>query len=208
MKISLVEDKNSDIDFFSDVVRRIDEVELTSTHTNLASFLAQYNKGTDIDYLFLDIYLGDTNIISHVKSLKKKYPDCEIIMYSSSDAYDDLYQAIVNGASGYVLKTTDKEELKNYINVILSGGAFVSPYMARMILTKMTSNFNKISKKLSDKEIETLKYLAQGWSYKKIAEEQNITMNGMKTRIRRMYQKLQAKNKLEAIYKFNKIIGS
>lgn len=202
--LSIVDDNISDIKALVDVVDQIDELSLNTRHTDICSFFTHYKGETGPDFLLLDIYLKDDNGIEHIQEIKKRYPNTEIIIYSFSQSYDDLYNAIINGASGYIFKTLNGAELERSLRTMAEGGAIISPLLAAKILENMRSNFFdfKKSNKLSEREIETLSYLAQGWTYTKIAEKQNLKMNGLKTRISRIYKKLHVTNKMAAVLKY------
>jgi DNA-binding NarL/FixJ family response regulator len=121
-------------------------------------------------------------------------------MVTMHDENEKIFTALRNGAVGYLLKKTSPSELIDAVKVAMEGGSPMSPNIAR----KVISSFQKkqdLDIELSDMEQNILKELASGLSYKAIAEKIFLSVDGVRYHIRNIYQKLEAKNRAEAVAK-------
>ncbi len=152
------------------------------------------------DVLLLDIELPGIHGTEGVKIFKEKYPKLITLMVTMHDENEKIFTALRNGAVGYLLKKTSPQELIEAIKVAVDGGSPMSPNIAR----KVISSFQKkrdLDVNLSDMEQDILKELASGLSYKAIAEKIFLSVDGVRYHIRNIYQKLEAKNRAEAVAK-------
>ena len=152
------------------------------------------------DVLLLDIELPGIHGTEWVKIFKEKYPKLITLMVTMHDENEKIFTALRNGAVGYLLKKTSPQELIEAIKVAVDGGSPMSPNIAR----KVISSFQKkrdLDVNLSDMEQDILKELASGLSYKAIAEKIFLSVDGVRYHIRNIYQKLEAKNRAEAVAK-------
>ena len=152
------------------------------------------------DLLLLDIELPGISGAEGIKQIKQKYPELLVLMVTMHDENEQVFKALRNGASGYLLKKTSPAELIEAIRVAVNGGAPMSPRIARMVI----DSFHQPAKAdidLSDTESEILSYLADGLSYKAIGEEVHLSVDGVRYHIRNISQKLEARNRSEAVAK-------
>ncbi|HZZ27833.1 MAG TPA: response regulator transcription factor [Pirellulales bacterium] len=152
----------------------------------------------------VDINLPGMDGIECVRRLKANLPDLEVLMLTTYDETDLIFNSLRAGANGYVLKSAPAAELMHAIEQIHSGGSPMSMPIAR----KVVGYFSQIRKKnpevekLSKREYEVLSLLAEGYRYKEICAALNISMSTVRTHIRRMYQALQVESRTEATVKF------
>jgi DNA-binding NarL/FixJ family response regulator len=108
------------------------------------------------------------------------------------------------GASGYLLKSTPPERLLEAIEDMRSGGSPMSSNIARKVVQAFypSSKAAPLIEKLSPREQQVLNWLAEGFSYKQIASEMNLSMGTIRTYIRSMYEKLHVNSRTEAVVKF------
>jgi DNA-binding NarL/FixJ family response regulator len=124
-------------------------------------------------------------------------------MLTIFDDDDKIFQAICNGANGYLLKKTSPSKILESISEVYHGGAPITSSVARRILhlfPKTPARSNEIDK-LSSREQEILQLLMKGYSYKMIAAELTITIETVRTHIKRIYEKLHVHSAQEAINK-------
>ena len=124
-------------------------------------------------------------------------------MLTVFDDNDRVFEAICNGASGYILKKTSPEKIIEAIIDVYNGGAPMTSSIAKKVLQlfpKATSSTDEVNK-LSSREQEVLQLLVNGYSYKMIAAELNITHQTVQTYIKRIYEKLEVHSATEAIAK-------
>ena len=146
---------------------------------------------------------GGVNGIDAVRKIREFNATAQIIMLTVFDDSRTVLDAISSGASGYLLKKNLSEKLFDAIKEVLSGGAPMSPNVARMVIASMQkkplAEDNKYQ--LTTREREILLALSQGTSYKGIAEQFFISLDTVRSHIKNIYQKMQVHKQLEAITK-------
>ena len=157
----------------------------------------QLNK---VDLLLLDIELPGMNGTKGVKVIKEQYPDVLVLMVTMHDENEKIFTALRNGAIGYLLKKTSPSELIEAIKMAVDGGSPMSPNIARKVINSF-HKLNSLDVHLTEMECEILKELSLGLSYKAIATKKFLSVDGVRYHIRKIYQKLEAKNRAEAVAK-------
>jgi DNA-binding NarL/FixJ family response regulator len=151
--------------------------------------------------VLMDIDLPKMNGIEGTKKVKQLSPETDILIVTVFENSDHVFAALCAGASGYLTKNIEKEELLSSIVQCVNGGAPMSMKIARMII----QSFNKAPQSpLNERETEILTALSEGKSYNSIAEELFITKDTVKYHTKKIYAKLGATNKENAIQIANK----
>lgn len=154
------------------------------------------------DLLIMDIDMPIMNGIDAVKRVRVINKDIPILMLTVFDDNQHVFDAICAGASGYLLKKHISTKLFSAIEEVLEGGAPMSPSIARMVLTSLKkSNVVENPYQLTPKEKEVLTSLSKGNSYKLIGSEFQISIDTVRTHIRKIYEKLQVHSQTEAVAK-------
>ncbi len=173
-------------------------------------------KKKSIDVMLMDINMPVMNGIDATQKLKKKYPDIKVIMLTVFDENDKIFDSILAGASGYLLKDVKTIQIIEAIEDVLDGGAPMSPEIASRILGLLRGkSTGELQKKradrfgLTDRELEILKEISSGAHYNQIAEKLFISPKTVRKHIENIYSKLHVHNKVEAIQLAmqHKIIG-
>lgn len=156
------------------------------------------------DVILLDINLPGKSGIECIRELKKKCPSTEIIMLTAYEEEDNIFNALREGASGYLLKTSSPEELFDAIRDVYSGGAPFSSHIARKVAQYFRQDREVVeeNESLSPREREVLSLLSSGYIYKEVADQLNITVETVRTYVKRICAKLHVRSKVEAILKF------
>jgi DNA-binding NarL/FixJ family response regulator len=153
------------------------------------------------EIILMDIGLpGGMNGIQGTKMIKEKSPDTEIVMVTVYEDSDLVFEALKSGASGYITKSANYQELLAALEEIIRGGAPMSSKIARLVIDNFHVNPNS---PLTKRETEILSLIAEGKTYTQISEELFISKETSKTHIKNIYAKLQVKSKSEAIAKAN-----
>ena len=154
------------------------------------------------DLLLMDIDMpGMTGIeaVTQVRGVNKNIP---ILMLTVFDDNQHVFDAICAGASGYLLKKHISSKLFSAIEEVLEGGAPMSPSIARMVLASMQEKpLPNNAYHLTPKEKEVLTSLSKGNSYKLIAIEVQISIDTVRSHIRKIYEKLHVHSQTEAVSK-------
>lgn len=201
IKITIVEDVPEIALLLEETIRSDNQFEFVSHYKNAEDALT-FIPGSEIDILIADIGLPGMDGVTLVARIKELMPELLCIMYTVFDHDHHLFRALKSGANGYLLKDEKPEKIISAIKEIKSGGAPMSPSIAR----KVTEYFfqpkrvsYQILKILTTRENEILQLLAQGFLYKEIADQLGITVGTVKQHIHRMYQKMHVQNRTEAI---------
>jgi DNA-binding NarL/FixJ family response regulator len=159
---------------------------------------------TKPDVVLMDIEMPGMDGIEAVKLLKPQFPGIKILMETVFEDDEKVFLSICSGAEGYILKNTPPAEILEAIKEIHEGGAPMTPSIASKVLAmfKSRASFSRDeSYKLTDREIEVLKYLINGMSYKMIAEKCFVSQDTVSFHIKNIYKKLHVHSKTEAVSK-------
>ena len=158
------------------------------------------------DVIVMDLNMPQCSGLEATQALQAKMPQVSILVLTVSDNEADLFHAIKFGATGYILKNTEPEELVQAIHHIAQGGVIVSPMMAAKLLAEFRGlGADAMAKKtaeeeanLSPREDEVLRLVAQGATNKEIADSLFISENTVKTHLRNIMDKLHLANRSQA----------
>lgn len=155
------------------------------------------------EVVLMDIEMSGTNGLEGLAIIRKKYPQVHVIMLTVFEDNDSVFEAIRAGASGYLLKKTPPEKIQEAIMDVLHGGAPMTSSIARKVLSHFPKapSHNEELDKLAPREQEVLNLLVTGHSYKMIADKCGITIETVRSHIKRIYEKLQVHSATEAATK-------
>ena len=163
------------------------------------------------DIILMDISMPMCSGIDALKLIKAEMSYIKIVMLTASEDDSDLFDAVKYGASGYILKNTDGKELINMLADIEKGQVTLSPHIATRILKEFGSSYirgnifpkNKLEHKnenlLTKRQLEILKMVAKGITYKKVGETLGITERTVKYHMGRIIELLHVENRSQVI---------
>lgn len=156
----------------------------------------------DMETCFPDVVLMDINMpgadgIAGLKAIKKNYPHIKVLMQTVFDDTDKVFECIRNGASGYILKKDPPQRILQAIQEVDDGGAVMNPGIALKVLEYFKPQ--TMDSPLSPRESEVLKLLADGLSYKMVADKLYLSFNTVNTHVKHIYEKLHVSSLGEAI---------
>ncbi|MFA6152902.1 MAG: response regulator transcription factor [Chitinophagaceae bacterium] len=155
--------------------------------------------------ILIDLGLPDIDGISCIKELRSLLPEVKIMVVTVFQDDEHIFSAIKSGANGYLLKNKKPYQICDAIHELYAGGSPISSEIAQKILAHASldvSNTSQLNYGISKREHEILVLLASGSSYKEIADRCFISINTLKSHIYRIYNKLQAGNRTEALRNF------
>ena len=160
----------------------------------------------DVQVVLKDINMPHMSGIECVVRLKNLQPSLQIMMLTSFEDDEKIFQSLVAGASGYLLKKTPPAKLLEAIEEIYHGGSPMSNQIARKVVETFQSGGNSSKEMigLTQREQEILSHLAKGYRYKEIAEALFISVETVRTHLRNIYEKLHVRSRTEAVLKYLK----
>jgi two-component system NarL family response regulator len=158
------------------------------------------------DVVLMDVRMPRVSGIEATKRLAESLPAARILMLTVSDEEDDLYEAIKAGAAGYLLKEISIEEVADAVRAVMQGQTLITPSMA----SKLIQEFNNLARRaeerysfptprLTERELDTLKLVAQGLTNREIGEQLSISENTVKNHVRNILEKLHLHSRMEAV---------
>lgn len=157
----------------------------------------------DVDVILMDIDMPVMTGLEAVKVIRSINQNIPIIMLTVFDDNEHIFNAICAGASGYILKQYATEEIPGAIRMVMNGGAPMTGSVAKKVLSMMPMAKNEEQEKynLTQKEIAILQCLVNGFSYKMISFELNISIDTVRFHIKKIYDKLHVHSATEAVSK-------
>jgi DNA-binding NarL/FixJ family response regulator len=155
------------------------------------------------DVILMDIDMPGVDGIEGLKKIRNINHDVKILMLTVFDDNKNVFEAIKNGASGYILKKTPPSRLLEYISDAHTGGAPMTASVASQVLKMFSSMNNEKGEdyNLSDREKQVLQLLVDGYSYKMISSDMFIAIDTVRSHIKKIYEKLHVNSKSEAVAK-------
>jgi DNA-binding NarL/FixJ family response regulator len=156
------------------------------------------------DVILMDVRMPKRSGIEACLTIKEVAPTARIIMLTVSDEEADLYDAIKNGASGYLLKDSSIDAVAHAVRVVADGQSLISPSMA----IKLLDEFKQLSRsdgrqvstpRVSARELEVLQLVAQGLNNREIGKRLFISENTVKNHVRNILEKLQLHSRMDAV---------
>lgn len=210
--IAIVDDNTQNRNFLVDQIKYSNEVSVVFTARNGDDFLTQMKalpKDLHPAVVLMDIEMPGMNGTEAVKYGRQIYPDLKFLMLTVFDDDDKIFDAIKNGASGYLLKDEKTINIIDHIQQLLEiGGAPMSPSIARKALSLLSrSTFsgqddcgkNDVAERLSERERNVLKLVVEGKDYKAIAEKLFLSTHTIRKHIANIYEKLHVSSKAQVI---------
>lgn len=158
------------------------------------------------DILLLDIRMPGMNGVECIKVLKEKKVETKIIVLTTFDDEEYVFDAIKNGASGYLLKGISLDELVKSIRLVASGGSLINPDVATKVFKLFSemakSNYvqkvdNKFIHDFNTNELKIIQLVGRGFSNKEITNELNISEGTVRNYISSILSKLNLKNRTQ-----------
>lgn len=154
------------------------------------------------DVVLMDISMPGITGIEATRLIHTHYPEVRVIIQTVFEDDENIYNAICNGASGYILKTSSPKRYLESIREAYDGGAPLTPIIAAKVLTRFAGSNQVTEKKdydLTDREKEVLECLVKGLSYKQIADVCCISYDTVRFHMKKIYQKLHVASMTEAV---------
>jgi DNA-binding NarL/FixJ family response regulator len=155
------------------------------------------------DIAIMDINLPGMNGIECIRQIRKRITRTQFMMFTVYENDDKVFEALKAGASGYLLKNTNIQQLIEGLKELHNGGSPMSANIARKLFSLFLDEHieSEPTTGLSKRENEILQLLSKGLLYKEIAEQLSISVGTVRQHIHKIYEKLHVQNRTEALNK-------
>jgi DNA-binding NarL/FixJ family response regulator len=203
ISISIVDDEKELCQSIMTFVNGAPGFKCVSTYASAEAALKGL-PGDRPDVVLMDINLGGMNGIECVERLKSEVPTMQMLMLTVYEDTDQIFKALEAGASGYLLKRSSPTKLLQAIREVHSGGSPMTSSIARKVVASFQKAKPTSEKQthLSPREEMVVNCLAKGLTYKQIADELGISIDTIRTYLRRIYEKLHVQSRTEAVAKY------
>lgn len=154
------------------------------------------------DLVLMDLKMPVMNGVEATRQIRKNYPEVKVLVLTTYDDDEWVFDALQAGASGYLLKDTPREELIKAIKGTAAGKTYVDPSVAGKVLDKMTSHqtqaTSQVTSKLTDREIEILRLIARGLSNVDISERLFLSEGTVRNHVSAILAKLGVADRTQA----------
>jgi DNA-binding NarL/FixJ family response regulator len=211
IQIAIVDDNTQNRRSLADQISYSDEIKVIFTAKNGVDFLEQMKalpQNMHPSVVLMDIEMPEMKGTEAVKYAHQIYPDLKFLMLTVFDNDDMIFEAIKNGANGYLLKDEKTSTIIDHIQQLIEiGGAPMSPSIARKALSLLSRSRlseneevkDNVSAKLSERECDVLKLVVEGKDYKAIAEKLFLSTHTIRKHIANIYEKLHVSSKAQVI---------
>ena len=202
--ICMLEDSRNVLQMVQHILSAAPDLRLVRSHATAEAALAHLDSDQP-DVYIVDINLPGRSGLEFIATAREHLPCTQFMMYTVHDDDEKVFQAIMSGANGYLLKSASPKALIEGIRELLDGGSPMSASVARRVIEQMRPSGNDQVRKievLTDRENEVLQLLAQGLLYKEIADRLGLSTFTVKNHIRHIYAKLQVQTRVEAVNRY------
>jgi DNA-binding NarL/FixJ family response regulator len=202
IKVAIYEDNDSLRESLAIVLNSSEEFTLSGAFPHANEVLKNCENDTP-DVILMDVDMPGISGIEASALVTKAFPKTNILILTVFEDQEKLFSALQSGASGYLLKKSKIIEIIEAIHDIYKGGSPMTPAIARKVLDFFSKPQNQPNpeEKLSERELDILKCLVAGDSYKMIASNCFISMGTVRSHINNIYKKLHVNSKSEAVVK-------
>ncbi|WP_433252392.1 response regulator [Streptosporangium sp. CA-135522] len=159
------------------------------------------------DVMLMDVRMPRRSGIEAAREIKASVPSTRIIMLTVSDEEEDLFEAIKAGATGYLLKNVQLDEVPEAVRGVHEGQSLINPAMAAKLISEFANMSRKEAERppqlpvprLTEREMEVLRLVAKGMNNREIAKQLFISENTVKNHVRNILDKLQLHSRMEAV---------
>jgi len=158
------------------------------------------------DIILIDVHLPHTMVLTLTQQLTRDFPHVRVLLLGVTEAETEIQAYVEAGAGGYVPKNTPFHELQSVIELVTRGETMCSPHIAHAMFARLSelaqTSANSVAHEpviLSDRELEILQLIAEGWSNRQIAEHLYLSPHTVKNHVHNILKKLRVQRRLEAI---------
>lgn len=147
---------------------------------------------TKPDVILLDVRMPNVNGIEALKDILGKVANAKVVMLTTSEADEDVFQAMTLGARGYLIKDENGDDIFKAVRKVASGGTWIPPQIREIY------NARKMRVAITDREREVLTLLVKGFQNEEIGRRLGISFDTVKQHVKHIFEKLDVSTRVEA----------
>lgn len=201
----IIEDNEHVLVYLQKYVNESEDLQCTKIFTHCEAALEALDSEPAPQILLIDLGLPGMSGVEGIREFKKRIPEIEPLVFTIDDSREKVFEAIQAGASGYLLKTADVDEIIDACRSIARGEASLDGNIARMMLNTFRKDGTIKPKKeasehnLTDRELEILQLLSDGYYAKEIMDKLGVSKSTVSFHCNNLYKKLHATSQRTAI---------
>lgn len=203
IKLMLVDDDKLVINGLKIILQTYEDISVTAVAYNGEEALTKCRE-SEPDLILMDIRMPKCDGVLGTKLIKQEFPKVKILILTTFNDGEYIYEALQHGASGYILKDSDYDLIYEGIKACMKGNVVINPEVASKIINENPSHSRKSSTEevknnynLSDKEISIIREIANGLSNKEIGEKLYLSEGTIKNNISIILSKLALRDRTQ-----------
>lgn len=174
------------------------------THASNGKEVLRLLKAEEYDLVFMDIKMPEMNGIEATREIEMNHPNIKVIALSMYDDRKNVIEMFNSGASGYIIKNTDRKEIESAIKKVMAGGHYFASDIEKEFMEILIRKQKKVSRikpaiKITDREASVLTLLCQGYSNAQMAERLFVTEKTIEFHRSELIRKTKSKNSAELV---------
>jgi len=179
------------------------EIEIKAEADNGKIALDTIKKDNDFDVILMDLQMPEMDGIEATDQIKSEYPSIKVLILTSFNSWNKVYEALKAGADGYIMKDSKPDELVAAIKAVNTGGVYYGAEVAEQLLKRVNQTSSEAENEeliepLTDRELEVLALLGRGLSNQEIADELVVSIKTVKTHVSNILAKLEVDSRTQA----------
>lgn len=208
IKIAIAEDITKLAQALKEKIELGQEFKIVSISPNGKELIKKLEESHAVDVIIMDINMPEMDGVKATEIVTSRWPNIKVIMSTIFDDEQNIFDSVMAGASGYLLKDESPAKVHRSIYEAIEGGAPMSPMIAKKALSLvrngMPKQVDEVDFELTKRELEVLEQIAKGLSYDQISDNLFISYGTARKHVENIYKKMKVHNKIEAIEKAKK----
>lgn len=202
IKVAIIDDQAIMIQGMSMILKASPDLDVVGTGSNGLEAL-KLAASTEVDVFLMDIRMPEMDGVEATKKIREKYPESKVLILTTFNDDEYIFASLKGGASGYLLKDADPQQIIDGIKTVYEGGTLINPDSATKVVERLKSE-TLVSQRqdprieeLTNREIDICHYLAEGKNNKEISEILYISEGTVKNNMTRILDKLELRDRTQ-----------